>query len=262
MTKNFSSRGEPERPHLPDPATLGPYRPFASDPGSSEAWWWLGIPILIAVFVIVSYRVSPEFYARWVIPEGYGVLEMSQFLTALAALALAVRLLFDPFVRARPLTFAVAIIGALTCFYIAGEEMSWGQHFFHWSTPEYWAEVNRQKETNLHNTYAIFEKFPRAVLEIGIVIGGLLIPIAARFAPWLRACRLSLFFPPAAVVPTALGMLAFKASDVLFQKHYVGELVPRPSETVENYLYFFLLAYLIVYTRRIRELEREAGVKR
>jgi len=41
---------------------------------------------------------------------------MSQFLTALAALAIAVRLLFDPFVRARPLTFAVAIIGALTCF--------------------------------------------------------------------------------------------------------------------------------------------------
>ena len=53
-----------------------------------------------------------------------------------------------------------------------------------------------------------------------------------------------------------------KASDVLFQKHYVGELVPRPSETVENYLYFFLIAYLIVYTRRIRELERKAGVKR
>ena len=72
------------------------------------------------------------------------------------------RLLFDPFVRRRPLVFTVTIIGALSCLYIAGEEMSWGQHFFHWNTPEYWAEVNRQEETNLHNTYAIFEKWPRA----------------------------------------------------------------------------------------------------
>jgi hypothetical protein len=30
-------------------ATLGPFRLFASDPGLSEAWWWLGIP-LIAIF--------------------------------------------------------------------------------------------------------------------------------------------------------------------------------------------------------------------
>ena len=43
-----------------------------------------------------------------------------------------------------PLVFAVAVIGALSCLYIAGEEMSWGQHFFHWNTPEYWAMVNRQ----------------------------------------------------------------------------------------------------------------------
>ncbi len=49
--------------------------------------------------------------------------------------------------------FAVTLIGALGSLYIAGEEMSWGQHFFHWNTPEYWAEVNRQQETNLHNTY-------------------------------------------------------------------------------------------------------------
>ena len=52
-----SARGEPQRPHLPH-ATLGPFRLFASDPGWSEAWWWLGIPLFIAIFVIVSYRVS------------------------------------------------------------------------------------------------------------------------------------------------------------------------------------------------------------
>jgi hypothetical protein len=54
----------------------------------------------------------------------------------------------------------------------------------------------------------VFEKYPRAVLELGVVIGGILIPIAAVFAPWLRACRLSLFFPPAALMPAAIGAMA------------------------------------------------------
>src|SRR6185437_12681351 len=57
--------------------------------------------------------------------------------------------------------FAVTIIALLGCIYTAGEEMSWGQHFFHWKTPEYWAMVNRQQETNLHNIYPAFEQWPR-----------------------------------------------------------------------------------------------------
>jgi hypothetical protein len=101
----------------------------------------------------------PGWYSKWVIPEGYGILEFSQFVTMLAALFIAVRLLFKPFVRKRPFVFAVTIISALSCLYIAGEEMSWGQHFFHWKTPEYWAMVNRQEETNLHNIYPDLPRF-------------------------------------------------------------------------------------------------------
>ena len=247
------------QPHLPDPAKTGPYRPFTTDPSWNEAWWWLGFPVLVALFVIVSFRVSPDWYGKWVIPEGYGVLELTQFIVLLIALAIVIRLLFDPFVRKRPLVRAFTILAALSCFYIAGEEISWGQDFIHWNTPEYWAEVNRQGETNLHNTYAIFEKVPRAILELGILIGGLIIPLAAAFDSRVRANRLSLFLPAAAVVPTAIGALVFKLYDVLYQKLVVGELVQRPSETVELYLYFFLVAYLIVYTRRIREIEAEKG---
>src|SRR5262245_38197615 len=138
-------------------------------------------------------------------------------------------------------------------------QVSWGQHFFHWNTPDYWAEVNRQAETNLHNTYAVFEKYPRAVLELGVVIGGILIPIAAAFAPWLRACRLSLFFPPAALMPAAIGAMAFKLSDILVQKIYGAKPAYRPSETIELYLYYFILTYLIVFARRIREIEASDG---
>ena len=125
------------------------------------------------------------------------MLEFSQFLIMIAAFAMAVRLLFRPFVRRRPLVLAVTIIAALSSLFIAGEEMSWGHHFFHWNTPEYWAAVNVDDETNLHKTYDIFDKIPRVRLELGVLIGGILIPAAAWFRPQIRASRFALFFPAA-----------------------------------------------------------------
>ena len=135
--------------------------------------------------------------------------------------------------------------------------MSWGQHFFHWNTPDYWAAVNRQEETNLHNTYAVFEKWPRAALEIAVLIGGILIPIAACFFPSVRANRLSLFFPASALMPAAVVVMVIKIADLLHQKHFVGELLQRPSETIELNLYFFILAYLMIFDRRISEIETD-----
>jgi hypothetical protein len=246
--------------HLPDPKRPeGPYRPFTSDPGWGEAWWWLGIPVLVAAFTVGSYQVAPAWYLRYVLPEGYGILEISHFFIPLFGLFIAASLLLMPFVRARPFVFTVALVGALSCLYIAGEEMSWGQHFFHWNTPEYWAMVNRQEETNLHNTYAIFEKTPRSILELGIFVGGLILPLAALYYPWLRACRVSLFVPAAALVPTALGASIFKLIDRLQQTGSVPTILQRPSETIETYLYFFIFAYLLLYARRIKELEAAEG---
>ncbi len=245
---------------LPDPKIpQGPYRPFTCDPGWTEAWWWLGIPLLVAALAVGTYQLAPQFYLGYMLPEGYGLIEVSHFFIPLFGLFIAASLLLLPFVRARPVVFTVTLIAALSCLYIAGEEMSWGQHFFHWNTPEYWAMVNRQEETNLHNTYAIFEKTPRSILELGIFIGGLIVPIAAMFYPWLRACRVSLFLPADALMPTALGAFVFKLLDRLQQGGHVDTILKRPSETIETYLYLFILAYLIVYARRLKALEVAEG---
>src|SRR5262245_27712057 len=119
--------------------------------------------------------------------------------------------------------------------------------------------VNRQEETNLHNTYAIFEKTPRSILEAAIFVGGLLVPIAALFWPWLRACRASLLLPAAALLPTALGATIFKLVDRLQQGGHIPTLLFRPSETIETYLCFFVFAYLLVLARRLTELEVAQG---
>jgi hypothetical protein len=247
------------KPRLPNSSLReGPFRPFTTDPGWGEAWWWLGVPALLAIALPVIQAVSREFYATWILPEGYGFLELGQFFIAFAGMAVALRLLFRPFVRAHRLLFIFVGVAALGCLYIAGEEHSWGQHFFHWQTPEYWAEINRQNETNLHNTMHLFGKKPRAALEFGILVGGLILPFMARYRPAIRANRWSLFIPPSAVVPTALGAVLFKATDAVQKKLGIPSLVMRPSEATEIFIYMFLLFYLIMLTRRITELEREA----
>lgn len=254
--------GGAARPHLPDPKKpQGPYRPFTCDPGWNEAWWWLGIPVFVAALSLGSYHLAPEWYMRYVLPEGYGILEMSHFIIPMFGLFIAGGLAFNPFVRARPLMWTVALIGALSCIYIAGEETSWGQHFFHWSTPEYWAAINRQDETNLHNAFLISEGLPRSILEVCVVIGGLGVPFAALFYSVLRACRISVFLPPPALVPTSIGAIGFKLVDHLQNNGYLTGVLHRPSETIETYLYFFILAYLIVFARRIKELEVAEGVR-
>jgi hypothetical protein len=117
--------------------------------------------------------------------------------------------------------WTVSLIAALSCLYIAGEEASWGQHFFHWNTPEYWAVINNQGETNLHNAYLITEGLPRSILGICVAIGGLGVPFAALFYPVLSACRISVFLPPLALVPTSLGAVGFKLVDYLQNSGYL-----------------------------------------
>jgi hypothetical protein len=46
----------------------------------------------------------------------------------------------------------LVFLGLALLFFVAfGEEISWGQRIFGWSTPESLAKVNYQQETNLHN---------------------------------------------------------------------------------------------------------------
>lgn len=245
---------------LPDPSLkTGPFTPFRSDPGWSEAWWWLGIPAVYAAFLIGAGLMAPEWYSARLLPEGYGFIELAQFFTAVVGFVLAVRLLFRPAVRRRRTVLALAVFAAVSCFYIAGEEHSWGQHFFNWQTPEYWAEINRQQETNLHNVSHHLDKKPRLLLEFGVWIGGLIVPALALFYPWVRRNRWSLFLPAAAMAPAALGSATFKLMDDLHQHLSVPIPVVRPSEPNEAFLYIFIVFYLVVFTRRIGELERENG---
>ena len=77
-------------------------------------------------------------------------------------------------------------------FFVAGEEISWGQRLLRIDVPEVVKEHNTQGELNLHNV-ALFDKdraliSQQTVLKGFVLVYGLLLPWAARL--WERVRRL------------------------------------------------------------------------
>jgi hypothetical protein len=75
------------------------------------------------------------------------------------------------------------VLLALACVYTVGEEISWGQRLWNWSTPEFFRVHNLQSETNLHNlVVGPYQSSARQVIKsamaVGLVTFGLVYPLA------------------------------------------------------------------------------------
>ncbi|MEM7651427.1 MAG: hypothetical protein AAF204_05020, partial [Pseudomonadota bacterium] len=144
------------------------------------AWLWVPIAILIAQ-IFIELLVPHEFKGS--LHSENGPHETLQFIFALAGFIVA--LLCLKILIKKPQGFLIFWTScfALGCLYIAGEEVSWGQHIFDWATPEFWSSVNDQNETNLHNTSSWLDQKPRLILLIGVIVGGLIIPLLQKYKP-------------------------------------------------------------------------------
>lgn len=229
-------------------------------PRGADLWWSAYLPLAMLAGVLIVHAVAPEFYLAHVLPEGFGVLELSQFFLAAAAAVLCARALRFGVVKGSTLLWIAIVFFALAAFYIAGEEHSWGQHFFNWNTPSYWSEINRQQETNLHNTSAWFNQRPKLVFDNAMFIGGLVVPFIQLWTGYFRKPLLALLTPPLAIGWAALIALGFKVVDDLGKSVFGAPIFTRPSEVVETFQYLYMLYYVVVLTRRLKSLEA-AGVK-
>src|SRR5690606_32673538 len=135
-------------------------------------------------------------------------------------------------------------LAALGCLYTGGEEVSWGQQFFKWATPESWLAINDQQETNFHNTSSWLDQKPRLILELGVIFGGLVLPLINRKRPGLVPGWLKTIAPPAKFAVIASIVLIVKILDKIAD-HGGFALFHRPSEIIEIYIYYFILLYLL-----------------
>ncbi|MCL2173683.1 hypothetical protein FWH58_00045 [Candidatus Saccharibacteria bacterium] len=136
----------------------------------------IAVPAIVLLFVLIQV-FWPEFAVLLVRKESWPFYRNAIFVKAAFQLVAAIffAILAHSFIKKKqllPAIFACLIIAVLIL--MAGEELSWGQRIFHWSTPDSWKAINAQHETNLHNLFT-------QVFQNTLYFGGWLLLVALPF---------------------------------------------------------------------------------
>lgn len=220
---------------------------MTDDKPSLPAWLRWGLPTLLMVFCLICEAVVPNPMKPAFFSEG-GPHEALQALWMLAGLVFACLLTYRAPNLWLKLWFGIA---ALACLFVGGEEISWGQTFFNWATPESWGSINDQNETNLHNTSDWLDQKPKILLQIGVLVGGLIIPALQKWKPASLPPRFALIYPTSQVSIAAGFALAVKLIDTV-QDRLDQHLFWRASEVLELFIYYFVMLYLIEMWQRFK----------
>jgi hypothetical protein len=206
------------------------------------------IPVLFFCFLIAADKYSPNFLPGLTRSE-YGLVENLQaILLALSLYVVLTMLIRRGAMLPRYMKYWLWLI-FFGCTYILLEEISYGQHYFGYDTPDKILALNDQQETNLHNMSSWFDQKPRTLLEIGIIITGLLIPLIRRVRPLRISERLESLLPRKELFMVALLAIIPRMYERLMESLELNNFIPfeRTSEVQELYFYYFFLIYLLVF---------------
>ena len=216
--------------------------------------FYTGAPL--GVFLL-PYAASLAGLGGWMYSES-GVIEWLTVLfliVAIAALAMSLREASRLDVR----VFVWVILLLLGAVYFCGEEISWGQWVFRWSTPDAWRVLNDQQETNLHNLRGIgflMDQFPRLGLSLAAFIGGICVPLY-RFVRDVRPPPVTQWqgwWPTMACLPAAALALLVRPVETLAHSAAAPPWMQAGSgELKECLLALFIMIYAGILRRRIVE---------
>lgn len=217
------------------------------------------IPVLTMLGMLALVRFSSVFI--WVTAED-SLMEWAQFFFLLLA-SLLFAWLGARLVRRKQKIGYIYLLAALGVFFIAGEEIAWGQRLFGWATPEKLGEVNYQDETTIHNISTLHELFINAIMLAGLY--GTLAPLAllafGRRRPY--PAWVYLLVPPLFLVPAFFMPFGYRfARLVLPLEEWFPHLVfyiTKFSEITELCLYFGLAVFAWLSLRRISPGSPPAG---
>lgn len=212
--------------------------------------FWLWLPILWMAGQLAAEIIFPAEAVKAFHSEN-GLHEWLQFGFMLGVFVLAIRTLKSMNRKKNPWLTAWITAAAIGSAYVAIEEISWGQWIFQWSTPENLKDLNYQNETNLHNTSKWLNQKPRLLLEIGIIVGGILIPALRTLKPQWLPKRFEIIYPPNFLIVIAVIYTTAKFSHKFSRMLFDEKIFQRASEIEELYLYFFVFLYMIVMHKRI-----------
>ncbi len=141
----------------------------------------VAVPLLLVAGHCVVMSMLSDPWRNWFISE-YGPAEMLSA-GAFGACALVAARLLRGHWGAIPARYrALLVVFALGSAFVSVEEISYGQTFWEYHTPDWFVERNNQREFNLHNLAGDKpSRFLRRVGEIGMPLIGLALPLL-----WMR----------------------------------------------------------------------------
>jgi hypothetical protein len=201
----------------------------------------------------LGVAVLPPAAFHWVFVSELGPVELGTAACFGAAAALA----FGLAMRSRGVVpagvRALYLLFALGALFAGLEEISYGQHFFGWQSPRWFAEQNAQRETNLHNLFGDRPgKTLRNVALVAVSAGGIVLPAAAmwaggQFAPGRWPYYL---LPRGELIPLVAVTLLMRLVRALPRQTRAGWDLGL-YEVMELYLAITALVYVVVLRRRL-----------
>ncbi|MEA1937870.1 MAG: hypothetical protein U9N14_02105 [Pseudomonadota bacterium] len=232
--------------------------------GHLPVWLWLWFPLVLMVAIIASRYVGDDAFACMLKKESSFGEHMTSVLFLASAvmagiLACDTTAFGNHWVRTG---FFIVVFGSV---FVAGEELSWGQHMFGWETPDWVKAVNKQDETNLHNIFerALDQKL-RGISSIVIFVICGITPLLIRAGKlaWLeRFPPVRWLIPSMALVPVSWLVISPRIIDrvqVWFDVTFPFPLdIPTREfqEIQEMYISLFVFLYLLDALRRRRPLD-------
>lgn len=158
-------------------------------------------------------------------------------------------------------------------FFIAGEEISWGQRIFGWETPDWLKEHNIQHETSIHNL-AIFNVYGEEdiksfwarlfsmnrMFSIFWLSWRLLLPLAVRYVPKVRQLAANFGVPVPQLLFGVMFFSVFLAAKIFIWRYQPDEvLYPNIDELKET---FYALIFLGVALSFVLKPLNQARISR
>jgi hypothetical protein len=109
------------------------------------------------------------------------------------------------------------IIQCVGLIFFLGEEISWGQHFFHWESPIIFTTYNNQSETNLHNMSNLLNELPRSLVLIWCSLSSLTLIIINKFYKINKFFYL-IIYPSKYLLYISLLLIFFRLPDLMLDK--------------------------------------------
>jgi hypothetical protein len=223
--------------------------------------WAVFPPVMLLVLIFLAYANPEIFQLMMAKDDEGGIVEHATVLVLLPGIAAGFAVFF--YHRKdlpHPWLGWWVLMWTLACIFFAGEEISWGQWFFEWKSPEVFKQLNSQEETNLHNmTPWLFQK-PQALVEIWIILGGLVLPLWRRYKKniWILPDQTWNYWlwPTYVCMPAAGFALLLRFIKPVFNAAPLFQLERLGSgELREYYIALFLGLYLLSFWFRIRRLQ-------